>query len=496
MRNYYSRYPQRSLSTAQHFTILNRRFIFYSFQLITFALLAISVLHILRVADSFNLRIDNLLLPSRNKSRTPLFKGTYFKPLVKYFATNVKIRKKDDGAWVAMDVPSGKTNFRLFIYSAFCDDRPSLNSNPVVRIIGVSDQKRTKDKSLQCVIQYINGTRLTVPLSPKNDIGFGTWFDEFQTHLQEFIYTCKTRSSDCPQTVAIHTKVEGKIGMTQTTQWIAVHKPLRPQKKENFGVCVQIAYNALNATRLVEWFEMQKILGVTRIGIYNHSIARDSAAGKVLRHYDGEGLVELRQSHPFTKAPKDGSSAHWTPVINDCIYRNIYRLKKILVIDFDEVIVPRQHLNLSSMISAIDATQKESHSARSYVFTNDYFFLDHPADESQYRHSVYLRYRRRQYPSGPGYSVKSIIDPQSCVRMHNHYCWETTPGHDQGTKQVEPVPLELGLNQHYKRCHFNTEECQALLKNNTLDDLMLRFKEPLTNAVTLALEKVQSFQLP
>jgi len=78
--------------------------------------------------------------------------------------------------------------------------------------------------------------------------------------------------------------------------------------------------------------------------------------------------------------------------------------------------------------------------------------------------------------SPPGYSVKSIIDPQACVNMHNHYCWSYTAGSAGRPTDVDVEP-HIATSRHYKRCHFDASQCAVVTANTTKDDVMLRFRD-------------------
>jgi len=63
----------------------------------------------------------------------------------------------------------------------------------------------------------------------------------------------------------------------------------------------------------------------------------------VLRYYsthgglsEDRGFVELRRSDYIADGPEQ-FLLHGSPVINDCMYRNMYRFKHIIVVDYDEV---------------------------------------------------------------------------------------------------------------------------------------------------------------
>ena len=77
-----------------------------------------------------------------------------------------------------------------------------------------------------------------------------------------------------------------------------------------------------------------------------HSGARspiDLVFLQVLRYYSthrgvtgDKGFVELRRSDYIPRSPSQ-FLLHGTPAINDCMYRNMYRFRHIVVVDLDEV---------------------------------------------------------------------------------------------------------------------------------------------------------------
>jgi len=55
------------------------------------------------------------------------------------------------------------------------------------------------------------------------------------------------------------------------------------------AVCGKIAYDALNASRLVEWLETTKLLGAAKVFLYLNNLNRN--ATRVVEHYQRDGLV-------------------------------------------------------------------------------------------------------------------------------------------------------------------------------------------------------------
>jgi len=156
--------------------------------------------------------------------------------------------------------------------------------------------------------------------------------------------------------------------------------------------------------------------------MYNHSMSGPQLYD-VLTSYISDGYLVLRQSHDFLGAQKDRVSdealLHMSPTINDCIYRNMNAFRYFMIIDLDEVIVPRGGSDaaetLPSMISRLpDLFGVKNRRVPAYVFRNAYFFYNLERDlDPAFASSVYLAHRRRLKPSEPTYSVKSIIDSQA-----------------------------------------------------------------------------------
>ena len=162
----------------------------------------------------------------------------------------------------------------------------------------------------------------------------------------------------------------------------------------------------------------------------------------------------------------------------------------------DELIVPRLHSSYSEMLRTIDLLDPSNHPARSYTFHNDYFFLDLPSTNTnnQTGHLTTQRQLLRMEPSNVGYACKSIIDPQACITMHNHFCWEYTKLYNNGD-QILFVGKDIGLNHHYKMCHFDDFEgdigkCDRLMKTAVDDHYMLRFQNELMERVAKQMKKL------
>ena len=115
--------------------------------------------------------------------------------------------------------------------------------------------------------------------------------------------------------------------------------PRRASKNNEVAVCVKATYGRLDRYRLVEWFEMQRLLGVSHIGVYaTRAVHRETR--RVLDQYAATPLVELRAIDYVVRLNAGNARRRQlvgSIAINDCVYRHIYSHKFVGVYDFDEV---------------------------------------------------------------------------------------------------------------------------------------------------------------
>ncbi|XP_073418898.1 uncharacterized protein [Dendrobates tinctorius] len=131
---------------------------------------------------------------------------------------------------------------------------------------------------------------------------------------------------------------------------------------DNFTVCISALFGQYNnVLQMIQGIEMYRLLGASRVTIYNNSCS--PAVDKILRYYNQQGIVEVVQwpidQHLLT-------SSAWlyakglrsqigyygqTATLNDCIYRNMYRSKYVLLNDMDEIILPIKHWDWTSMMA-------------------------------------------------------------------------------------------------------------------------------------------------
>ncbi|EDW07228.2 uncharacterized protein LOC6584255 [Drosophila mojavensis] len=237
--------------------------------------------------------------------------------------------------------------------------------------------------------------------------------------------------------------------------------------KLNFGVCVKafdFPYVDLSA-RLIEWFELQRLLGASRIYAYIYDV--HPAVQRVLDYYQRIGFLELR---PLTMANGMPRLRHYQHQLlqhrrlikrlnelipyNDCFYRNMYRHDYMLNVDIDEVIMPLGKLH--SWQDVVDADEIETRADCpnghvSLCFINTYFIktvpeaLNHEQLEADELYVLQHTLRHRNY-SLPNRATKCFHNTRYSVTLHNHFTLKWLPG---GCSQ-HTLSTQLAQMQHYR----------------------------------------------
>ena len=71
--------------------------------------------------------------------------------------------------------------------------------------------------------------------------------------------------------------------------------------------------------------------------------------------------------------------------------------------------------------------------------------------------------------------------------MHHHYCWGFVYPLDRLVdtwRLFHLVDPGMAVLQHYKRCHFERDECRRMMNDTSSDDTVLKYRTELIRAVS------------
>ena len=369
----------------------------------------------------------------------------------------------------------------IFLYSAFYDDRVVIGNLPVVRILAVT---LNAPADLFCQIWY---DEFDMPFLVKADSVSSGRGDKFPGYIKydQFLYSCAL-----PTVLPVPSHVSIATGScTNSSFYLPITASKNSTETKDFGICVAIAFGQIPHSHFVEWMEFHRIFGVDEFNIYNGSISSDMNI--VFNPYIEKGILRVfPMPPPINDFSKKGVKLGSPASLNDCMMRNWYRYKYIILLDFDEFIIPRMHSNYTSMLAAIDITKNLTSPWRSYTFRNTYHFDHFPVDASQPEYLKTMRYRTRIEPSRFLYAAKSFIDPRQCLSVFNHYCYRRFSS--LKTPNTIDVSTSIAMSHHFRTCEFDLAKCNTLSKQKTVDDIMLKFKAQLKLRVDDLLSQIKA----
>ena len=260
------------------------------------------------------------------------------------------------------------------------------------------------------------------------------------------------------------------------------------EQKGGIGICTKVIYGSPDPIRLVEWIELNKMLGADSIYMYNTSVY--GPVNKVLEYYAKKGYITLYQ-HPFPNTMTKATSNQTFPTsnyyqnweyeilsINDCLYTA--KEEFLAVFDIDEILYPAWHGSLSQFVTSDFVVN--SPSTVSYLFHTGVYSDEIVPDTNNstpwYLHTI-LRNRRTRIDWE---SPKSITRRRNCMYHGHHMCFRVA-----GDFRVRhDVPHKYGHLRHYReKCRLTGEpnKCQKLLRNPELDRSLDKFGSSLGKRV-------------
>lgn len=393
-----------------------------------------------------------------------------------------------DGDWQ----PVLGTKDKFLVYSAYLDTR--IAGKEHVRVIGAA---RTRgSQKVSCVFLYDSG-------NPPVLIGAVTKVIRENWHLKysAVFLLCPLGGAKAPDKVSVVLGSSmGKAGNCLKVQNTAggvgggsssggggssTEEGSGNSSVVDFAVCVKPLHYEFNlALQMIEFVELNRILGVNRFTFYNHSIGPDVDC--VLRSYSAEGVVRMLPWKLDIVSQKEIRTEGIFAAINDCLYRNMNSVKYLVVIDTDEFIVPHKHDHLAAMMQEL-RSKTDMAKAGSYSFMNAFFYLQWPNDTNSkglLPLVTLMKTRRRSRFHPHKQRSKYMVVPPFVVELGNHFVWEFVAG--KGTVNVAP---EVGFLHHYRVCEFGGDDCIKTV--SVQDRTVYKHKGELIKKVNQRIEAVR-----
>lgn len=264
------------------------------------------------------------------------------------------------------------------------------------------------------------------------------------------------------------------------------------------GACIKPIHFHYNKTlELIEFFELNKIFGVTKFTLYNDTAAPQVSC--VLKHYEAEGTAVVLPWRLNIDSQTEIRTEGLFAALNDCLYRNMNDFRYLMLIDFDEFIVPHTNSTIPEMLAHVDSQKiimtgnvgryglkvppSQPKVVSAYSFQNAFFYLQFPDDEKADSGLRVLRKTRRKSKFNPQKQrSKYICVPRNVKEAGNHFIWEFFRGSNLN------VPTKFGYLHHYRVCEFGGDDC--VHTDNHVDRIMFKFRDSLVANVEKVLAKL------
>ncbi|KAH8394442.1 hypothetical protein KR222_005711, partial [Zaprionus bogoriensis] len=377
-------------------------------------------------------------------------------------------------------------NVTFRLYAAYWDTRQSEKlpgmRPAVVRVLATANQIGDAFPPTQCQFWYDNYSR---PVVTNVSEFISVWVQSWASKpLQSYphLLVCPL-PEELPPT--FETKVPRTVSLVSdacenASNSLRVHNDRRaaPQQESSsrtatngtgrplsFGVCVKgfdFPYVDLSE-RLIEWFEVQRLLGAERVYAYMYDVHPE--VQRVMDYYERTGFLELR---PLTMANGMPRLRHYQHMLlqqrllvkrlnelipyNDCFYRNMYRHDYLLNVDIDELVLPLGALRTWQEIFDADTQVSPNCVGKSVsvCFSNAYFTKVVPEAQNHEQleaDELYvLQHTMRDHHLAPTWKTKCFHNSRYALTLHNHFALKWLPG-ACGPHTVDP---QLAHMQHYR----------------------------------------------
>ena len=262
-------------------------------------------------------------------------------------------------------------------FSAYYDERKGASNRPAVVVLGYH-MKSLKNPNLRCVFTFKSGSSVCSSKPVEGIDNSCINIHDDGKMATSYIYICPL---SCAESTCNEDEIPLSIAMSTgsncdgKSETIPVQDCRRKEvesKQKTFGVCPSPIYK-LGLQDIIEFIEMTKALGVDLVNLYLMPGLDEDMIRYLQERYLKDGAFDLemfqwREMYMHRILHYNGQLL----AIHDCMYRNMYRAKYLVVTDLDELIIPFKHNNYMEMIKSFKANS-DTHS---FGFLNRFFAIN------------------------------------------------------------------------------------------------------------------------
>ncbi|ELU04131.1 hypothetical protein CAPTEDRAFT_219582 [Capitella teleta] len=378
----------------------------------------------------------------------------------------------------------------IYIYSAFVDRRFNHHN---VRMLGI--QHEDASKRLLCHFN-INRNLISEVAVKENYLIFGDWPSPKLRYMAR-MYACPL--PDGLQPAQIEVSVDGSNVSGLVLPIVSVGGV--EGGRQDLAVCVKGIWGSLDANKLIEWLEFNRLLGVQKVVFYDVMLTGEAV--KVVEHYAQSGFVTIerfdfaqKMTRLFDEDPLNshlrGSNLSqeqaYLVSMNDCYYTQRNHFKYVMILDVDEVIVPMR--STESLHDVIEAANVEFPNAASFNFHTAWHLGDYGMTSASDDEPLFMQRNLRRSEVTRS-QPKAIINTDRAITVNWHGT-VTVPSHRSLIGNVFLPWQRYGYVHHFRRkCKHAPDKCKEMLRTHSTDDVIPRYKSRLSNAVNNVLTELE-----
>ncbi|ALC48594.1 CG11384 [Drosophila busckii] len=362
-------------------------------------------------------------------------------------------------------------NVSYRLYAAYWDERITP---PKVRVLVTANQMGQSFPPSHCQLWYADRAKpLLLPVVEHLSIWIKGWGYKPQLNYPHLL-ACELPAGEPPRTVSLVAAACARASNSLRVHYAPRAAPTNASVAASlsFGVCVKgfdFPYVDLSEP-LIEWFELQRLLGAARIYAYMYDV--HPSVQRVLDYYQRQGFLELR---PLTMASGMPRLRHYQHMLlqkrrlvkrlnelipyNDCFYRNMYRHDYMLNVDIDEIVLPLGKLRswqqlVQAQLLPFAQTKPKCGGPTALCAINGYFtklLAPSAAPDAEPELQVLQRTLRYRNYSLPGRATKCFHNTRFSLTLHNHFTLKYLPT----ACRPQSFSTLLAHMQHYREPDAN-----------------------------------------
>ncbi|XP_019853541.1 PREDICTED: galactan beta-1,4-galactosyltransferase GALS2-like [Amphimedon queenslandica] len=282
--------------------------------------------------------------------------------------------------------------------------------------------------------------------------------ERYQEIYFNYILRTKEKITEAP--------VHGQISIHSNCSFLSRTIPIKDNttnKNYTYAVCLHKSiYNLTEPEMLVHWVELNLALGVEFMTIYLQNGYIPESYYTLMIPYIKRGIVEVLD-WGLRPPVIPGYTKFWgqTAVINECLYRNMYRVKYLGLYDIDEFIIPQKLKTVPELIETFEKENPNALKAVAYIARNAFFYKRKeslPEVKRLPRRTMLMCYRMSFLPRYYTFTVRNqvthlqhqyhkvIVKPTAAIGVWTHWVKKYMDGY---TKEFY-FSTEDALIHHYR----------------------------------------------